>query len=119
MPVNRKYPLSALFDALRTYQERTGERITFEYVLIDKVNDMPELAYELAALLNGLDAYVNFIPCSPVAEKYGRPPEGRVKAFCAPLKQLKIEYEIRKEKGTDINAACGQLRTKAPRGGAD
>ncbi|MDR3230159.1 MAG: 23S rRNA (adenine(2503)-C(2))-methyltransferase RlmN [Synergistaceae bacterium] len=112
MPVNRQYPLSALLEALRYYKKRTGERITIEYILIDGVNDDPQLAYEMAALLDGLGVYVNIIPWNPVSvgkTALRRSPEGRVKAFCAVLTELKIEFEIRREKGTDILAACGQL----------
>lgn len=113
MPVNRKYPLSALVEAMHYYKRRTGERITIEYVLIDGVNDDPQLAFEMAALLDGLGVYVNVIPWNPVdcatAKTMKRPPEGRIKAFCAALSELSIEFEIRREKGTDILAACGQL----------
>ncbi|MDR3265077.1 MAG: 23S rRNA (adenine(2503)-C(2))-methyltransferase RlmN [Synergistaceae bacterium] len=117
MPVNRQYSLSALVEALHFYKKRTGERITIEYLLIDGVNDDPQLVYEMAALLDGLGVYVNVIPWNPVsvgkAAGMQRSPEGRVKAFCAALTDLKIEFEIRREKGTDIQAACGQLAATA------
>lgn len=109
MPVNRKYPLARLVEAMRYYKRRTGERITIEYVLLEGVNDDPQLAFEMAALLDGLGAYINIIPYNPVSDLYRRPSEGRVKAFCAALTGLNLEFEIRKEKGTDIMAACGQL----------
>ncbi|MDR1730785.1 MAG: 23S rRNA (adenine(2503)-C(2))-methyltransferase RlmN [Synergistaceae bacterium] len=115
MPVNRQYSLTALTDALRYYKKRTGERITIEYVLIDGVNDDPSLAYEMAALLDGLGVYVNLIPWNPISapgpglEDVRRSPEPRIKAFCAALTELNIEFEVRREKGTDIMAACGQL----------
>lgn len=112
MPVNRKYPLGSLVNALRTYQEKTGERITLEYVMIQKVNDEPELAYEMAALLSGLGVYVNLIPYNPVEGTFARSTPERIKAFSAVLTRLGIENEIRKEKGTDIDAACGQLRRR-------
>ncbi|MGD9822341.1 MAG: 23S rRNA (adenine(2503)-C(2))-methyltransferase RlmN, partial [Aminobacteriaceae bacterium] len=112
MPVNRKYPLGPLVDALRTYQQKTGERITLEYVMIQKVNDEPELAFEMAALLSGLGVYVNLIPYNPVKDVYQRSTPERIKAFAAVLTRLGIENEIRREKGTDINAACGQLRRR-------
>ena len=112
MPVNRKYPLGPLVNALRTYQQKTGERITLEYVMIQKVNDEPELAFEMAALLSGLGVYVNLIPYNPVKDVYQRSTPERIKAFAAVLTQLGIENEIRREKGTDINAACGQLRRR-------
>ncbi|MCL1875117.1 MAG: 23S rRNA (adenine(2503)-C(2))-methyltransferase RlmN [Synergistaceae bacterium] len=110
MPVNRKYSLESLMDALKIYQERAGERITFEYIMIDKVNDSVGEAYELATLLNGIGAYVNIIPYNPVIEKYERSSDARIKEFCSVLSKLHIEFEVRHEKGTDIDAACGQLR---------
>lgn len=113
MPVNKKYPLSALLDAMHYYKRRTGERITIEYILIDGVNDDPQLAYEMAALLDGLGVYVNIIPYNPVTDMLRRSPEGKVKAFCAVLTELQIEFEIRREKGADIQAACGQLAAVA------
>lgn len=112
MPVNRRFALAALMKALSVYQEKTGERITFEYVMIQRVNDEPEHAYELAALLSGMDAYINLIPCNPVSDLFQRSETERIKAFSAILTRLNIENEIRKEKGTDIDAACGQLRRR-------
>ena len=109
MPINKRYPLSALIDALRYYKKRSGERITIEYVLIDGVNDDPSLAFEMAALLDGLGVYVNVIPYNPAVKEMKRPPDSRIKAFCAALTELSIEHEVRREKGTDIMAACGQL----------
>ena len=111
MPVNRQYPLQKLTGALKHYRERTGERITIEYALIDRVNDEPEYAYEMAALLDGLEPYVNLIPFNPIPSRpeLGRSSDSRVRAFCSALSELKIEYELRKERGGDIMAACGQL----------
>jgi 23S rRNA (adenine2503-C2)-methyltransferase len=115
MPVNRLYPLSALVEAMRHYRKRTGERVTIEYALIDGINDDPQLAFEMGALLDGLEAYVNVIPYNPAgtahsgAATFRRPSEARIKAFCAALTELSIEFEVRREKGTDILAACGQL----------
>jgi len=110
MPVNRKHSLENLMDALRKYQGQTGERTTFEYIMIDKVNDSTDCAYELASLLNGINAYVNVIPYNPVTEKYKRSSDAVIKAFCGILLKFHIEHEVRREKGTDIAAACGQLR---------
>ena len=111
MPVNKQYPLQKLIASLRRYRERTGERITIEYALIENVNDSPELAYETAALLDGLEPYINIIPFNPIPSRpdLKRSSQGRIKAFCAVLSEMKIEYELRKERGTDIMAACGQL----------
>ncbi|NLK18531.1 MAG: 23S rRNA (adenine(2503)-C(2))-methyltransferase RlmN [Synergistaceae bacterium] len=112
MPVNKKYPIGPLMDALKTYQQKTGERITVEYVMIRNVNDEPEHAYETAALFSGMGVYVNLIPYNPVTDRYQRSNPERIKVFSAALSRLGIENEIRKEKGTDINAACGQLRRR-------
>ncbi|MBQ7170082.1 MAG: 23S rRNA (adenine(2503)-C(2))-methyltransferase RlmN [Synergistaceae bacterium] len=111
MPVNRRYPLQSLVAALKRYHDRTGERITVEYALIDRVNDSPEYAYETAALLDGLEPYINIIPFNPIPSKpeLKRSSQGRIKAFCAALSEMKIEHELRKERGSDIMAACGQL----------
>ncbi|MDR1740854.1 MAG: 23S rRNA (adenine(2503)-C(2))-methyltransferase RlmN [Synergistaceae bacterium] len=119
MPLNRRIPLATLVDSMRHYKKRTGERITIEYVLIEKVNDDPQLAFEMAALLDGLGVYVNLIPYntsaaapSGAAGAFRRPSDGRIKAFCAALSELSIEFEIRRSKGADIAAACGQLKSR-------
>jgi 23S rRNA (adenine2503-C2)-methyltransferase len=112
MPVNKRYPLPQLMDALRYYQEKTGERITVEYVTIDGVNDDPSLAYELAALFSGMSAYVNLIPCNSTDSAFARSPLESLKAFGAALAECGLEYEVRREKGSDIDAACGQLRNR-------
>ena len=111
MPVNKNFPLQKLVASLRRYRERTGERITIEYALIDRVNDAVEYAYETAALLDGLEPYVNIIPFNPIPSKpeLKRSDSSRVKAFCNALSEMKIEFELRKERGGDISAACGQL----------
>ncbi|MDR1376451.1 MAG: 23S rRNA (adenine(2503)-C(2))-methyltransferase RlmN [Synergistaceae bacterium] len=118
MPVNKQYSLAALIEAMRYYKERTGERITIEYVLVDGLNDDPQLAFEMAALLDGLGVYVNVIPYNPASDNppgasmkkdLRRPAEARIKEFCAALTDLSMEFEIRREKGLDIWAACGQL----------
>ena len=112
MPVNRRYPLTQLIEALRYYQDKTGERLTLEYVMIDGVNDDPSLAYELAALFSGMSAYVNLIPYNATESLYGRSPQERIKEFGAALAACNLEYEVRREKGSDIDAACGQLRNR-------
>ena len=111
MPINKKYPLQRLVDALKFYKKRTGERITIEYILIANINDEPKYAYEMAALLNGLEPYINLIPYNPVKnnKKFKRSTDGAIKKFCAALTELKIEFEVRRERGSDIAAACGQL----------
>ena len=115
MPVNKKYTLQKIVNALRHYRERTGERITIEYALINNVNDKPEYAYEMAALLDGLEPYINLIPFNqiPSHPELKRSSDSRVKDFCKALSSLKIEFELRKERGGDIMAACGQLAGSA------
>ena len=111
MPVNHKYPLQKVVEALRHYRERTGERITIEYALIDRVNDSVEYAYEMAALLDGLEPYINLIPFNPIPSRpeLKRASDKSVKEFCRALTSLNIEFELRRERGGDIMAACGQL----------
>ncbi|SMG41152.1 23S rRNA (adenine(2503)-C(2))-methyltransferase RlmN [Dethiosulfovibrio salsuginis] len=113
MPVNDRYPMGQVIDALKVYQKKTGSRITVEYVMLKKVNDETEHAYELAALLSDLDVYVNLIPYNPVIERYSRPSASRVAPFAAILRKLGLEVDVRKEKGADIDAACGQLRGRS------
>ncbi|MDI3538302.1 MAG: rRNA (adenine2503-C2)-methyltransferase [Bacillota bacterium] len=111
MPVNRSYPLTELLPACREYAEQTGRRVTFEYALIAGVNDSLEHARELVGLLQGFTAHVNLIPLNPVVErKLKRPNPRRVSAFAAVLKARGIPTTVRRELGTDISAACGQLR---------
>ena len=114
MPVvNKNYPLQKLVDALKIYKAKTGERITFEYAMIDGVNDKIEHAYELAALLDGIQPYINLIPLNNNNNlNLRRSKELNIKEFGRTLKSLNIEHEIRKERGSDIEAACGQLAAK-------
>lgn len=113
MPVNLRWPLPQLLDAVRYWQSRTGVRLTVEYVLLKGVNDTIEMAYELVPLFNDIQAYVNLIPYNPTVGRYHRPSASRIKPFFQVLKDLGMEVEIRRERGTDIDAACGQLRGKA------
>lgn len=110
MPVNDLYPMGQVMDALKVYQKKTGNRITVEYLMLKKLNDDPQQAYELAALLSDLDVYVNLIPYNPVVARYSRPSASRIEPFAAVLRKLGLEVDVRKEKGSDIDAACGQLR---------
>ncbi|AOT72181.1 23S rRNA (adenine(2503)-C(2))-methyltransferase RlmN [Geosporobacter ferrireducens] len=113
MPVNKSYPLQTLMKACRYYIEKTNKRITFEYALIHEVNDTEYHAKELVALLKALLCHINLIPLNKVNErKYEAPNAERVKRFQQILKQKGIEATIRRELGSDINAACGQLRRR-------
>ena len=113
MPINRKYPLSDVVKAAKNYADQTGRRITYEYILIADLNDSEQEAAELAKLLKGQLASVNLIPINPVIERnLLRPRRERIVAFENYLKSKHINVTLRREMGTDIQAACGQLRNK-------
>lgn len=113
MPINRKYPLSDVVKAAKNYADQTGRRITYEYILIADLNDSEQEAAELAKLLKGQLASVNLIPINPVIERnLLRPRRERIAAFEKYLKSKHINVTLRREMGTDIQAACGQLRNK-------
>jgi 23S rRNA (adenine2503-C2)-methyltransferase len=116
MPVNRKYPLKELVAACEDYQGQKGRMLTFEYILIAGVNDSPEQARPLALLAKRLFAKVNLIPYNKVEGlPWERPEEKICEAFLAVLKKQKVPATLRREKGHDIDAACGQLRLKTER----
>ncbi len=116
MPVNRKYPLAELTAALDYYQSRKGRMITFEYILIAGVNDALDQARPLAALASRLNAKVNLIPYNAVdGLSWTRPEENIQEAFLAALESEGVTGTLRREKGHDIDAACGQLRLKTER----
>lgn len=119
VPVNRTYPIAAVMEAVRTYVGSTGRRVTFEYVLIDEVNDSIRLARELAELLAGIPAYVNLIPVNPVEGTGFRPsPRPRVQRFVEELERHGISCTLRLRRGIDVQAGCGQLRSRhLPAGG--
>jgi len=113
MPVNQQYPLEKLKETCLYYIEKTRRRITFEYALVNDFNDSRRHAYQLAELLKGILCHVNLIPVNPtVTDKYQRPVKEKVQEFLQVLTVAGIEASIREEKGTDILAACGQLRGK-------
>ncbi len=110
MPVSKKYPLAGLIKALKAYQEKSGRRITFEYVLIEKVNDSEEDAAGIKTLLSGLDYNLNVIAYNPLEElPYMPPSENTIRLFTQYLKKLQIPFVFRRSKGREIKAACGQL----------
>lgn len=116
MPVSRKYPLAELTTALEVYQRRKDQLITFEYILIAGVNDGLDQTKPLAALATRLHAKVNLIPYNTVEGLEWSRPEDRVcEAFLAALERLGVTATLRREKGGDIDAACGQLRLKTER----
>lgn len=110
LPVNRRYPLAVLMHACREYVELTGRRLSFEWALIEDVNDTPEQAETLAALVAGLTCHVNLIPLNPTHRYPGRPsPRQRAAAFRQILQRHGIPCTVRVRRGIDIQAGCGQL----------
>jgi 23S rRNA (adenine2503-C2)-methyltransferase len=113
VPVNRRYPLAQLMAACRHYVERTRRRISFEYALIQGINDSPAQARQLAHLLDGLLCHVNLIPLNPIPESPYQPSSrDRVLSFQAELNRSKVSNTLRVERGADIRAGCGQLRSQ-------
>ena len=112
VPINRRYPIDALLDACADFVGAHGRRLSFEWALIDGVNDRPSDAAELAALCRRLRpaAHVNLIPLNPTPgwPTAGTPPKG-VGAFRDRLEALGVNATVRRNRGTDIDAACGQL----------
>jgi 23S rRNA (adenine2503-C2)-methyltransferase len=110
VPPNRKYPLAAIVDACRRLPLKKRNRITFEYVLLAGVNDTPEDARRLVALLSGIKAKVNLIPLNPAPGiPFTRPSDDRVDRFAQVLAERHLTVSVRKSRGQDIRAACGQL----------
>ena len=114
VPINQRYPLAELMDACADYFAAKGRRVSFEWALIDAVNDRDADAVELAALARPLRAHVNLIPLNPTPG-YATPgsPMARVRDFRDLLKSLGVNATVRQNRGTDIDAACGQLRATA------
>ncbi|WP_371369238.1 putative dual-specificity RNA methyltransferase RlmN [Sporomusa rhizae] len=113
MPINKRFPIEQVLAASDRYIAATGRRVTYEYTLISGINDKPAHAHELAALLRGRLANVNLIPINPVPERgLLRPRLSEIDKFAQILKGQHINVTIRREMGTDIDAACGQLRRK-------
>ena len=113
MPVNRTYPLANLMRACAEYAGATGRIITFEYTLIRDVNDLRQHAEALAGLIRGIPSRVNLIPLSPVEGYRGAPPApGTANGFIDILARAGINATLRVSKGSDIQAACGQLRLR-------
>ncbi|MEY8386312.1 23S rRNA (adenine(2503)-C(2))-methyltransferase RlmN [Oscillospiraceae bacterium 38-13] len=115
MPVNRAYDVEELFAACHAYFKKTGRRISFEYAMIDGVNDQDWQADRIAARLRGMPGHVNLIPLNDVEESPFRPSR-RVAAFQKRLESHGVTATVRRSLGGDIDAACGQLRRKAEKG---
>jgi 23S rRNA (adenine2503-C2)-methyltransferase len=112
MKINKAYPLKEVMDAVRYYVATTNRRITFEYIMLKDQNDFPILAHELSDLIRGINGYVNLIPYNSVTElAYQRSEKNAMVEFYDILKKRGITATLRVEKGHDIAAACGQLRS--------
>ena len=113
MPVNKKWNINELLNACRRYQKITTRRISFEYALIEGVNDSDENAKQLASILKGIMCHVNLIPANPAREKtFKKPDRKAIISFCKKLESYGITATIRRTLGADIEASCGQLRKK-------
>jgi 23S rRNA (adenine2503-C2)-methyltransferase len=111
MPVATKYELSQVMDAFQYYYDKTGRRLTFEYSLVDGVNDDEEHAKELVKLVKGINCHINLIPVNPIKERnYRKSKNEKIQKFKFILEKNRINVTIRREMGADIDAACGQLR---------
>ena len=113
MPINKAYPLDVLIPTLKDYIKETNRRVTFEYILLDGVNDTKECAQELANLVRGMNCYINLIPYNETNNiSYKRSKKETISNFYDILKKNKINVTVRREYGSNISAACGQLRSK-------
>jgi 23S rRNA (adenine2503-C2)-methyltransferase len=113
VPINDKVGLGAVMEASDAYFRKTGRQVTFEYVLLGGINDRPEDASALGRLLEGRKAHVNLIPYNPVAGlPYVRPSPGTIRRFVEAVRARGVSVSVRKTKGRDIDAACGQLRRR-------
>jgi 23S rRNA (adenine2503-C2)-methyltransferase len=120
MPINKAYPLAKLLPAVRTFNERHGRMVTLEFILIADVNDSPDQARRLREIALDLHAHVNLIPYNTVEGlPWKRPDAARQVAFATILDRSGVSVTLRREKGHDIAAACGQLRLKTERERAD
>lgn len=113
VPVNARWPIDAVLDAVRDYRRHGGRRVTIEYTLMDGVNDSPAQAEQLASRIGKLRAHVNCIPMNPTGDPAYRPskPEA-VRAFASTLSSRGVNATVRRNRGTDMDAACGQLRAR-------
>ena len=118
MPVNERFPLAELKEAIKNYQEKTGDRVSIEYTLFGGVNDSVEHARALVRFLKGIHVFINLIPFNSVDGRYDVPEAKDILKFKKVLDTAGFENELRQEQGSDIDAACGQLRRKDAEGSA-
>jgi len=109
MPISKIHPLNTLMKAVRKYFENTGRKPTFEYVLLDKINDEAEDGIRLISLIGNLPCKLNVIPYNEIGGFYKSPSESRINVFLAALKQAPFIVTVRRSKGLKIDAGCGQL----------
>lgn len=113
VPINDRWPLADLIDAVRRYIDKTGRRVSFEYALMSTVNDTDEDARQLASVLKGLRCHVNVIPYNPTpAAPYARPTVETINRFTSIIEAAGIPATVRYSRGVEISAACGQLRAE-------
>lgn len=113
MPINQAYPLEELIPTLKEYIKKTNRRLTFEYILLDGINDTEECAMKLACLIKGMNAYVNLIPYNETSHiEFKKSKSENIQKFYDLLKEKNIQVTIRREFGSEVDAACGQLRSK-------
>ena len=113
MPINKVYPINDLINEIKKYIKDTNRRVSFEYILLDGINDSEECANELCDLVQGLNCYINLIPYNETNNLgYKRSKKDTILKFYDIIKKRKINVTIRREFGTNISAACGQLRSK-------
>ena len=113
MPINRAYPVDLLFEACHRYFQKTGRRISFEYAMIDGVNDTEQHARLLAKHARAVSAHVNLIPLNHVEERQFQPSTpGHMRAFIRILEDSGVNVTVRRKLGGDVDASCGQLRRK-------
>ena len=118
MPVNNAYPLEVLMPAVRAYQQTTGRRVSFEYSMVRGVNDSEACARQLAHLIRGMGAHVNLIPINPVdGSPYSASDAANVRRFQSLLTELGVNATVRRRLGSEISAACGQLRREEMQSG--
>lgn len=112
MPIAKAYDLNVLMKTVKKYIDKTSRRVTFEYIMLSGVNDTEKCAKELAELLRGINGYVNLIPYNKTSSKYEKSNSNAINKFYDTLKKLKINVTVRREFGSKVDAACGQLRSK-------
>ena len=113
MPINKAYPLKEVINALKYYYNETNRRITFEYIMLENINDSAKEAQELCSLLKGMNCYINLIPYNETNNiDFKRSKKEKILEFYDIIKKNNMNVTIRKEFGSNISAACGQLRSK-------